>query len=199
MTVNRDFVFASAAGTALADGGHGARHAFHRRNNGLHGQAALSYLDRNPQAAWHSNSCTGVFAFLFSLEARRSAVVERSIVNTGCRRQTLARGTLCAADRDAADRLGYAIRGRLSDRALWLFPSTENPPPRRSAIRGFANRPYPARIYFLCDHPATHRRRIFSRLDPPGRGVSSDDAFEAEMTRYTCSNAAAQIVIRSPK
>ena len=42
---------------------------------------------------------------------------------SGAGRKALACCALCALDRDAPDRLGDAIRRRLSHRALWFFPS----------------------------------------------------------------------------
>src|ERR1700733_9842455 len=185
------FVFASAKGTALADGDHGGRYALHRRDDGFHAQAALSCLDRNPQTAWYSNSCPGLTASRYTLVARRSSVAGRSIVNAGSRSQTLARCALCAAHRDAANRLGYAFRGRLSDRAFWLGPPAANPSPGGSGIRGVTNGAHLSRISVFCNNPGAHRCRVVSRLDPPGRGVSSHDmgdAFEADMTCYTSSN-----------
>src|SRR5579871_6138785 len=124
-------VFTPAATSTLADGDHGARHAVHRCDNGVDTQAELPYLDRNPQAARHGNSRAGALACWTTLNARHATFAERSAITSGRRRQALTHGTLCALDRDAADRLGYAFRGRLSDRSPWFLPLASYPAPRR--------------------------------------------------------------------
>src|SRR6267378_7582144 len=175
-------IHAALPDTSLDDGGDDPDDAVRRRcDGGLAGRLPSAVFDSSP-----AGDCDPGFGHnsLRESEAQPAARVHGDYATRGANRGSRFRNADVRDDVcDAADRMGNAVGGALSDRALRPNPSASYPAAQSDALRGPAEDAYYRRILVLRDIHCAFRRGPIPYPDLARRPDRQDGALEGPWTR----------------